>query len=203
MKTLTVKEFCDKHDACEGGRKWAVANCSSMQEAWEESPDPSWVVWMATRPRVLTHKELILFAVFCARQNEHLLTDQRGKDAITIAEKFANGEATQEEATRAASDAAWAASDAAWAAWDAASDAARAAWAASEAARAAASDAARATRAARAAWAAASDAARSAARAAARAARDAASDAARAARDAIQKKQAEYLRRFTLPNFMP
>ena len=131
MKILTVAEFCDKHDACERGREWALKKCSTMQQAWDEAR-PDWVVWIAARNGVLTHKELILFAVFCARQNEHLLTDQRSKDAITIAEKFANGEATQEDAASAASDAA----------------------------------------------------------------RD-------AARDAIQKKQAEYLQRFTFPNFMP
>ncbi|MFU2067687.1 hypothetical protein ACLQ9R_01290 [Bordetella hinzii] len=62
-----------------------------------------------------------LFAVWCARQVEHLMTDQRSKDALDVAERFANGEATGEEL-----DAAWAAArDAAGdAAWDAARDAA-------------------------------------------------------------------------------
>lgn len=51
-----------------------------------------------------------LFAVWCARQVEHLMTDQRSKDALDVAERFANGEATEEErdAARAAAwDAAW------------------------------------------------------------------------------------------------
>ncbi|MFU2053316.1 hypothetical protein [Bordetella hinzii] len=98
-----------------------------------------------------------LFAVWCARQVEHLMTDQRSKDALDVAERFANGEAT--EAERAA---AWAAAGAAAgaaaraAAWDAARDAARdAAW---DAARDAAWDAARAAAGA-AAWDAARDAA--------------------------------------------
>ena len=192
MKTLTVKEFCDKHDACEGGREWALKKCSTMQEAWDKA-QPNWVAWIATRKGVLTHKELILFAVFCARQNEHLLTDQRSKDAITIAEKFANGEATQEESARAARAAACAASAAACAA-RAASDASAAAWAARAAASAAASAAAWAASAAAWAASAASDA---------RAAASDARAAAWAASAAIQKKQAEYLQRFTFPNFMP
>jgi hypothetical protein len=120
-----------------------------MIDVWHKAK-PEWLLWVATRPGVLTDKELRLFAVFCARQVEHLLVDQRSRDAIAVAEKFANGEATPEElaaawtaardaardagryaalaaraaASDAASDAAWAASDAAWvAARDAARDA--------------------------------------------------------------------------------
>ena len=53
-------------------------------------------------------KEIRLFAVWCARQVQHLMTDQRSLDALNVAEKFANGEATQTELS-AARDAAWAA----------------------------------------------------------------------------------------------
>lgn len=69
-------------------------------------------------------REIRLFGVWCARQVQHLMTDQRSLDALDVAERFANGEAT--EAERAAAGAA--ARDAAWvAAWDAAWTAARAA----------------------------------------------------------------------------
>ena len=81
-----------------------------------------------------------LFAVWCARQVEYMMEDERSKNALNVAERHANGEATDDEL-----DAAWAAARAAaWdAAWDAARDAARdAAWdAARDAARAAARDA--------------------------------------------------------------
>ena len=76
-----------------------------------------------------------LYAVWCARQVEHLLIDQRSLNALEVAERFARGRATREEldaagaaATAAARDApcdaacaaAAAARDAAWdAAWDA------------------------------------------------------------------------------------
>ena len=65
-----------------------------------------------------------LFAVWCARQVQHLMTDERSINALDVAEKFANGKATQEELA-AASDAARDAVMAA--AWEAASDAVRAA----------------------------------------------------------------------------
>ena len=81
-------------------------------------------------------KEIRLFAVWCARQVQHLMTDQRSVPALDVAERFANGDATKEEldaavaAARAASGyaAMAAAGDAAGAAaWDAAWDAAMAA----------------------------------------------------------------------------
>ena len=122
-------------------------------------------------------EEWRLYAIWCARQVQHLMTDERSIKALDVAEKFARGGASR-AALDAAGDAAWdAAGDAARAAardaagdaaWDAAGDAARAAaWdaavaAAGDAAGDAAWDAARA-----AAWAAAGDAAGDAARAAA------------------------------------
>lgn len=97
-------------------------------------------------------REFRLFAVWCARQVQHLMTDPCSINAIDTAERFANGEATPEEMD---------------AAWDATEAAARAA------AEAAAMDAAwDATKVA--AWAVARAAAWAVARAAARAARVAA-----------------------------
>jgi hypothetical protein len=108
------------------------------------------------------------YAVWCARQVQHLMTDERSIAALDVAERHSRGEVTDEELTSA-----WAASTA--------STASAAASTASAAASAAA-------------WAAASDAARTAARTAARAAASfgawaAASDAARAAALDAQKTQ--------------
>ena len=85
-------------------------------------------------------REKRLFAVWCARQVQHLMHDQRSIDALDVAEKYANGEATEDElrdARGAARDAGGAAGGAAWvAAWVAgaagdagdAGDAGEAAW---------------------------------------------------------------------------
>ena len=57
-------------------------------------------------------REIRLFAVWCARQVEHLMTDERSKNALNVAERHANGEATDEELA-AARAAAWGAARAA------------------------------------------------------------------------------------------
>jgi len=130
-----------------------------------------------------------LFAVWCARQVQHLMPDQRSINALDVAERYATGEATDDElfaARDAALDAARAAESAV--ARDAAHAAANAAvnpavwYSVSDAARDAALDAA---------W----DAANAAARAATRVAVSFAERA--AAWDAVRDAQAaEFRRRF-------
>lgn len=72
-----------------------------------------------------------LFAVWCARQVQHLMADPRSTAALDVAERYVNGNATDGELA-AARAAAWDAARAA--ARDAASDAASdAAWAAQKA----------------------------------------------------------------------
>ena len=110
------------------------------------------IIWVICRNDYMTDKDLRLFAVWCAREALKLVDnpDERSINACDVAERYANGEATDNELT------------AAWdAAWDAARDAARAA--ARDAARDAAWDAAMG-----ASWYAAWYAARASARAAAR-----------------------------------
>lgn len=81
-------------------------------------------------------REIRLFSVWCARQVQHLMADQRSIDALQVAEEFANGLATdcQLDAAKAAARAAAldAAGASAWAAARASAGAAAraAAWAA-------------------------------------------------------------------------
>jgi len=84
-------------------------------------------------------REIRLYAVWCARQVQHLTKDQRSIDALDVAERFANGQATKNELdiARAAAGAARAAAWAPWAARAAARAAAGAAWAVAGAAGAA------------------------------------------------------------------
>ena len=174
----TIEEFCNHHKACREGRAWAIANCSTMQDAWDTS-EHKWLLWIATRRGVVTDNQLRKFAVWSARKVQHLMTDPRSIEALDVAERFAARDATDSELAAAGAAARAAALAAARAA------ALAAAWAA---ARAAAWDAALA-----AAWAAAD---------AADAARDAALPAARdAALAAAGDAQDEWLRANIVPNF--
>ena len=204
----SIEAFCDRYDACGDGKKWALENCSTMDDVWERA-NPEWLIWVATRDGVLEDKTLRLFACFCARQIWPLLEDERSRNAVLVAEKFADGDATEDDLTAACAAARAAERDAeqasAWdatrvaacaaaraaaraAAWDAACAAARdAAWdAARDASWAASWDASWA-----AAWDAAWDAARDAARCAARV----------AARGAALINQAKWLRENAKANF--
>jgi hypothetical protein len=164
MKTLTWADFA-KHEPCynpaEKYGEWEGTILDLMQHP--EIPDED-KVWAFTREGIVNDKILRLFAVGCARKVQHLMKDQRSIDALDVAERYANGNATKDEVA-AARKAAWyaewdATGAAAVAAARAALDAIReAAWAA---AGAAAREAAEASE-----WAAAWDAAQAATRAAA------------------------------------
>ena len=82
------------------------------EQEWMGSGDPN---AMLTRIRgKASDRKLRLFACACVRQIWDKLTDPRSRNAVEVAERYAEGRATDEELSRA------------WdAAWDAARDAAR------------------------------------------------------------------------------
>lgn len=169
----TLSDFLDKHDACNDGRDWALATgCQTVTELWlRDDLRPDWRIWLACR--TLPDNLLRKFTFRCVREVWHLLADERSRNAVEVAERHADGLATNEELAIAGAAARDAANSAAWAA----------AWAAARAA----------------AWAAWGCAARDAARESANAARDAAWYAASAAgwdavRDTAWVRQNEILR---------
>jgi FAD/FMN-containing dehydrogenase len=73
--------------------------------------------------RSVDHKSVRLYAVACAREVQHLMTDERSLKALDVAEAYVNGQATEEEleqARNAACDATDAAAKEAYYAADAA-----------------------------------------------------------------------------------
>ena len=150
MTTMTPKQFCAHFDACSDGAEFA-AKFSSMAEVWDACPRTDWLLWILDRLEIRDDKKLRLFACWCVRNTKladgrtvwDLLTDERSRKAVEVAEAFACGEATQEEldAARDAAYAAWSAAYAEYAAYAAyaayaeyAAGAAGAAWSAAYAA---------------------------------------------------------------------
>ena len=70
-------------------------------------------------------REIRLYAVWCARQVQHLMTDKRSLDALDVAERFASGLAPDSELTAARAAARSALTAAGADAWDAAWSAVR------------------------------------------------------------------------------
>lgn len=124
-----------KHDPCESGWKKLLSHLGKTKADDEllpmavilDSNGPGDTLWcLRSVPEFdRLHRH---FAVWCARQVEHLMTDPNSLAALDVAERYADGQANDQELA-AARDSVWDA------AWGAARDAARdAAWAASRAA---------------------------------------------------------------------
>ena len=148
-----------KHAPCEDGWKKLLAHLGKTKA--DDEPLPFSVIvesngfddalW-ASKTTPEYDYEWRLFAVWCAKQVQHLMTHHQSVDALDVAERHANGQATDEElhaaynaakdAARVAARASAAASAAQVAAWVAAW---AAAWAAQDAAGVAAWVAARAS----------------------------------------------------------
>ena len=94
MKTLTWADFA-KHEPCynpaEKYGEWEGTILDLMQHPEIPAKDK---VWAFTREGIVNDKTLRLFAVGCARKVQHLMKDQRSIDALDVAERYANGNAT-------------------------------------------------------------------------------------------------------------
>lgn len=132
MKQLTWSDF-DQFQPCYSPQeKYGDFNGTILDILNDERIPDNDKIWAATCKGILPDYVNRKFATQCCRQIWHLLTDERSRNAVEVAERFNEGEATAEE-LNAAWAAAWAADAASAAAWDAA-------WAARAAARDAARD---------------------------------------------------------------
>lgn len=123
-KTNELEQFLTKHSACSEAREWAK-EFKTLHQAWNECQNPQWMLWALDAVEFKDNQTSRLFACWCVRNipvNDgrkvwDLLIDERSRNAVEVAEKFANGEVDD-----IARSAAWsAARSAAWsAAWSAA-----------------------------------------------------------------------------------
>ena len=161
---MELSEWLKLNEACGEAMGWH--NDRDLHATWHECERGDWLAWLLAELKLPTN-QLRLIACAIVRRTPlsdgrtvwDLLTDERSRHAVEVAERYANGQATDEELA-AAWYAAWAAdaarvaatkaavaardADAARAADRAAVAATRAAVAAMDAARAADADAARA-----------------------------------------------------------
>lgn len=159
---MTTSEFFAKNPtACAEARTWAE-QYQTMAEAWDNCRNPDWMFWALRAEKYNDRRKLRLCACAFVRRTPagndrmvwDLLTDERSRNAVEVAELYADDKATDEQlnaAQAAAAQAAaavaagvtgvadarasWAAAGASWAAAGAAWAANRAAGAASAAAR--------------------------------------------------------------------
>jgi len=150
MKTTKL----EKINACNEAIRW-VATQKNYEEAWQNCEHGDWMLWLAQQLHIDNYK-LTLAKGLTAKLVIHLMKDERSINAVNIAIKYGNHQATDEElkiaANAVAAAAAYAANAvaaaAAYAAYAAYAVAAYAAYAAVAAANAAAYAAANAANAA-------------------------------------------------------
>jgi len=123
----------EKLNACNEAIEYVKTQESALS-AWQNCERGDWMLWIAKRLNV-DDKKLTLAKVMCAKQVEHLMKDQRSKDALVACLRYVNGEITREELNVAAAAAAYADAAAAYAYADA-DDAAAYAYADADAAAA-------------------------------------------------------------------
>jgi hypothetical protein len=109
MKTA---DFIREHNACREGARWALSISADMSAVWDamiEQGKHDWLIWTATRPGVFPDSTLRKLACRFVRETPlsdgrmvwDLLTDDRSRRAIEVAEAFANGKATESELSAA------------------------------------------------------------------------------------------------------
>lgn len=122
VRALQGEQFSDKDAERETYIRFSHKEPISLAFILESNgtDDALWALRACEQTKEL-QRAARLYGIWCARQVQHLMTDKRSINALNVAERFANGEATDEElaAARGARDAASAAWDAAWAARDA------------------------------------------------------------------------------------
>lgn len=136
--TDKLKEFLTRNHACaEGLDRLATTGVETLEQAWKQASDED-LIWIVTRPGVMSQEQKRLFLVMVLSSIEDKLTDMR---SLNILKKLRTNETITDEDREAAAEAesAAACAEESAAAWRAAASAASAAeaWAAMAAAEAA------------------------------------------------------------------
>jgi hypothetical protein len=132
-QTTTLQSQFESLGACQDAIEMAK-EYKTLEEAWNAWPRGDHMLWIYRRAKNYDFQLLTLAKGHCANTVRHLMKYKRSTDAVDMAIKFGEGNATLAEvnAAAAAAYAAYAAADDAYAAAYAAYDAAYAAYAAAD-----------------------------------------------------------------------
>ena len=106
--TMKTADFIREHHACHAGAKWALSIGEEMADVWDamiKQDRHGWLIWTATRPGVFSDSTLRKLACRFIRETPiadgrkvwDLLTDERSRKAVEVAEAYADGKATDGE----------------------------------------------------------------------------------------------------------
>ena len=112
MRNFEIEKYSPCKEAINFREQYA-----SFEEAWNNCPRGDWMLWIAQKVGV-NLQTLTLAKALCANTVRHLMKDERSRNAIDVALRFGNNQATIEELDAAAYDA-YAAAYAAYDAYDA------------------------------------------------------------------------------------
>ena len=103
---MTTKRL-DKFRPCSDAREW-MRTQKNATEAWNNCERGDWMLWIAKKLNA-DDRKLTMAKAMCTKQVEHLMEDQRSKDAIQACIYYFNGLITREQLNAAADAAAYAA----------------------------------------------------------------------------------------------
>ena len=104
-KRSRLQSLLDEHVVCSPARRWCKA-CKTPLAAWRACKNPKWMLWALRELGQIDDGSARLFGCWCCRKMWHLLTDERSRKAVEVAERFAKGRASRKELD-AAGIAAW------------------------------------------------------------------------------------------------
>jgi hypothetical protein len=101
---MTTKEFFTGLKACTYGIKWAEGK-ENLREVWEKCERSDWMIWALRKIDFKDDRKYRLYACACVRGTPladgrtlwDLLTDDRSRNAVEVAERYAEGKASEEE----------------------------------------------------------------------------------------------------------
>ncbi len=104
-KIKTVEQLYEvRPDTCEPLREWLAAKgITTLAEAWDRCHRADWMLWLDKALDLLSDRERRLIACRCVRETPlidgrrvwDLLTDERSRQAVEVAERYADGDAAR------------------------------------------------------------------------------------------------------------